>query len=179
MTPSSSNVAKTRRRGLPVSIMITAVLWALITLAIFPLSQGTLPFHIKLFDERGTPFLGRILILEGSLVEALVIMGLAYLITAQRPVPDMAARAPDVSVARIETLLMVGFILLLDALQADFDARQTHLFHLDVLLNFCLFKQEHPTQFCKREVMIEQRGNLLQGEPQILECLQATVLSRL
>ena len=47
MTPSSSNVAK----RLPVSIMITTGLWALITLAIFPLSQGTLPFHIKLFDE--------------------------------------------------------------------------------------------------------------------------------
>lgn len=94
MTTSSPKVTKTRPRWLPVSIIITAGLWALISLAIFPLSQGTLPFQLKLFDEKGTPFLGRILTFEGSLLLALAIMGLAYLITIRRPVPDMAARAP-------------------------------------------------------------------------------------
>jgi len=94
-----------------VSIIITAGLWALISLAIFPLSQGTLPFQLKLFDEKGTPFLGRILTFEGSLFLALAIMGLAYLITIRRPVPDMAARAPAVAVARAETLGMVGYAI--------------------------------------------------------------------
>jgi hypothetical protein len=44
MTTSSPKVTETRPRRLPVSIIITAGLWALCTLAIFPLSQGTLPF---------------------------------------------------------------------------------------------------------------------------------------
>jgi hypothetical protein len=111
MTPSSPNVTEIRPRRLPLSVIITAGLWALMTLAIFPLSQGTLPFHLKLFDERGTPFLGRVLAPEGTLLESLVIMGLAYLITARRPMPDMAARAPAVPVARAETLLMVGYAI--------------------------------------------------------------------
>ena len=92
-------------------LIITAGLWVLMTLAIFPLSQGTLPFQLKLFDDKGTPFLGRIFIFEGSLFLALVIMGLAYLVTIRRPVPDMAARAPAVAVARAETLGMVGYAI--------------------------------------------------------------------
>jgi len=109
MAPSSSNV--TRRQGLPMSVLITAVLWVLLTLSIFPLSQGTLPFHIKLFDERGTPFLGRILSVESTLLESLVLIGLIFLITLRRPVPDMVARAPALPVARIETLSMVGYAI--------------------------------------------------------------------
>jgi hypothetical protein len=111
MTLSSPKVTETRRRRLPLSIIITAALWALMTLAIFPLSQGTLPFQLKLFDDKGTPFLGRILTFEGSLLLALAIMGLAYLVTLRRPVPDMAARAPAVAVARAETLGMVGYAI--------------------------------------------------------------------
>src|SRR5258708_29257791 len=109
MIPFSPNTTGTRRRRLPLSVIITTALWALASLAIFPLSQGTLPFHLKLFDERGTPFLGRVLAPEGTLLEALVIMGLAYLITMRRPLPDLAARVPAVPVARIETLGMVGY----------------------------------------------------------------------
>lgn len=110
MTLSTPKVTKTRRR-LPLSIIITAGLWVLMTLAIFPLSQGTLPFQLKLFDDKATPFLGRLLTFEGSLLLALALMGLAYLVTLRRPVPDMAARAPAVAVARAETLGMVGYAI--------------------------------------------------------------------
>ena len=111
MTQSSPKLTETRPRRLPVSILITVGLWALCTLAIFPLSQGTLPFQLKLFDDKGTPFLGRIFIFEGSLFLALGMMGLAYLITIRRPVPDMAARAPAVPIARAETFGMVGYAI--------------------------------------------------------------------
>ena len=111
MTQSSPKLTETRPRRLPVSILITVGVWALCTLAIFPLSRGTLPFQLKLFDDKGTPFLGRIFIFEGSLLLALGMMALAYLITIRRHVPDMAARAPAVPIARAETLGMVGYAI--------------------------------------------------------------------
>jgi hypothetical protein len=111
MTQMTPTVTTTRPRRLPVSIIITVGVWALCTLAVFPLSHGTLPFQLKLFDDKGTPFLGRIFIVEGSLFLALGMMGLAYLVTIRRPVPDMASRAPAVPIARAETLGMVGYAI--------------------------------------------------------------------
>jgi hypothetical protein len=111
LTTPTATESRTPRRRLPWSVVITAALCLLATLAIFPLSHGTLPFQIKLFDDRGTPFLGRVLAPLSTLAESLVIMGLVYLITRQRTVPDLAARAPSVPVARMETLGMVGYTI--------------------------------------------------------------------
>ena len=64
-----------RGRRVPLSVVITVGIWAVLTLAIFPLSQGTIPFQLKLFEDKGTPFLGQVLTFEGSLVLALVLIG--------------------------------------------------------------------------------------------------------
>jgi hypothetical protein len=109
MTQTSPNVTTTRQRRLPLSILIAAGLWALGTLAIFLLSQGTLPFHLKLFANRGTPYSGPITATEGSLFVALGLIALVYLVTIRRVAPDLAARAPAVPMARAETLGMVGY----------------------------------------------------------------------
>jgi hypothetical protein len=112
MTTSAPDTTQSRQRRFPFSVLIAVGLWALCTLAIFPLSHGVLPFHIKLFDERGTPFLGRILSPEATLVESLAMMGLILLITLRRRIPDLAARVPSMVAARRETLLMVGYGIL-------------------------------------------------------------------
>ena len=90
-------------------VLIAAGLWALGTLAIFVLSQGTLPFHLKLFATRSTSFSGPIIATEGSLFVALGLIALTYLVTIRRVAPDLAARAPAVPVARAETLGMLGY----------------------------------------------------------------------
>ena len=92
-----------------MSILITVGLWALWHARHFLLSQGTLPFHLKLFANKGTPFSGPIIAAEGSLFVALGLIALTYLVTIRRPVPDLAARAPAVPVARAETLGMLGY----------------------------------------------------------------------
>jgi hypothetical protein len=112
MTTSAPDTTQTRQRRFPLSVIIAVGFWVLCTLAIFPLSQGVLPFEIKLFDERGTSFLGRILSPEATLVESLAMMGLILLITLRRRIPDLAARVPSMVAARRETLLMVGYGIL-------------------------------------------------------------------
>jgi hypothetical protein len=107
MGPSTPNATLTRQRHLPRSVLVAAGLWALGTLAIFLLSQGTLPFHLPLFQGKG--YLGPIIGSEGTLLIALGLLALIYLVTARRTVPDMAARAPAVATARAETLGMVGY----------------------------------------------------------------------
>jgi hypothetical protein len=94
---------------LPLSILVTIALWALGTLAIFLLSQGTLPFQLPLYQAKGASYLGPIIGSESTLFIALALIGLIYLVTARRSVPDMAARAPAVAVARAETLGLVGY----------------------------------------------------------------------
>jgi hypothetical protein len=109
MTSSTPKATPARQRRLPLSILVTIGLWALGTLAIFPLSQGTLPFHLPLYQAKGVPYLGPIIGSEGTLFIALAMIGLIYLITLRRPMPDIAARVPSVAVARAETLGLVGY----------------------------------------------------------------------
>jgi len=109
MTASAPNAIQTGLHRLPRSILVTIGLWALGTLAIFLLSQGTLPFHQPLYQAKGSSYLGPIIGSESTLFIALAMIGLIYLVTARRVVPDMAARAPAVTVARAETLWLVGY----------------------------------------------------------------------
>jgi len=109
MTVSAPNAIQTTLRRLPRSILVTIALWALGTLAIFLLSQGTLPFDQPLFQAKGTSYLGPIIGAEGTLFIALAMIVLIYRVTARRAVPDLAARAPAVALARAETLGLVGY----------------------------------------------------------------------
>jgi hypothetical protein len=109
MITSTPNATPTRKRRLPRSILITIALWALGTLAIFLLSQGTLPFQLPIYQAKGVSYLGPIIGSESTLFIALAMIGLVYLVTARRAVPDMAARVPSRAVARAEALGLVGY----------------------------------------------------------------------
>src|SRR5215472_5976364 len=76
-----------RQRRVPLSILVTIGLWALGTLAIFLLSQGTLPFHLPYYQARGASSLGPLIGSESTLFIALAMIGLIFLVTARRGCP--------------------------------------------------------------------------------------------
>lgn len=92
-----------------MSVIIAIVFWVLGTLAIFVLSQGKTPFDLKLFEDKGTPFLGEVIALEIGLAFPIGLIAIIYLITRNRVVPDLRTRAPEIPVARAETLGVVGY----------------------------------------------------------------------
>jgi hypothetical protein len=115
MSVSTPPVMQTKTRRVSASVVVALIAWAAGTALIFPLSQGTLPFHFKIFDQRGEPFLGPILGAEGSLATALLIMAISAVVTLRRTVPDIAARAPERAIARNETLGMVVYAIVAQA----------------------------------------------------------------
>jgi hypothetical protein len=100
LTPTTAPSAVSRER---LIALLAAVAVAIVIAAIFPLSQGMLPFQIRVFAERGQPFWGPIIGAVGSLLVALIVIGVALLVTWRRTPPDMLARAPSLPIARIET----------------------------------------------------------------------------
>src|SRR5829696_8867141 len=91
------------------SVQLTAAFWMLATIAVFLIvGNDELPF-----GER--PSLGGVL-LTGEVINgwanlgvALILIGVTYLVTKSRAVPDMAARAPERSAALAETAGLVGY----------------------------------------------------------------------
>ena len=59
-------------------------------------ARARLPFQLRLFEDKGTPFLGQIFTFEGWLVLGLVIIGVACVLIAARHRPGL----PDFSGAR-------------------------------------------------------------------------------
>jgi hypothetical protein len=55
LTPTTAPSAASRER---LIALLAAVAVAIVIAAIFPLSQGMLPFQIRVFAERGQPFWG-------------------------------------------------------------------------------------------------------------------------
>src|SRR5215471_4535564 len=109
MITSTPNATPARKRRVPLSILVTIALWALGTLAIFLLAQGRLPFELPIYQAKGVSYLGPIIGSESTLFIALAMIGLVYLVTARRAVPDMAARVPSLAVALAETLWLGGY----------------------------------------------------------------------
>ncbi len=88
------------------SVQITAVLWVLASLAVFPLAGGELPF------TRGhevLPVATDVVNGQLNLMLALVLIVITVVMTRRRPRVDLAGRAPERRVARRETLALVAY----------------------------------------------------------------------
>ena len=68
-----------------------------------------MPFQLPLYQAKGASYIGSIIGSESTLFIAFAMIGLIYLVTARRAVPDMAARVPSSAVALAETLWLGGY----------------------------------------------------------------------
>src|SRR5215203_5269335 len=91
------------------SVPLTAAFWVLATIAVFLIvGDGELPFGERPSLE-GVLLTGQVINGWATLGIALILIGVTFLITRGRAVPDMAARAPEKTVALAETAALVGY----------------------------------------------------------------------
>lgn len=86
---------------------IAVVAWVAANAALIALGGGHLPFHAtKLADQ---PTLGTVLQTNAMFFEVFALMGVVHLLTLRRPVPDIAARAPESGLAARETVMVLAY----------------------------------------------------------------------
>lgn len=86
------------------AVQVAAAFWLLGTLAALTLTGGGgLPFGDRP-RLGGASVVAELLNVWGGLAVALLLVGVAYVVTRRRAVPDLAARAPERRVARFEVL---------------------------------------------------------------------------
>jgi hypothetical protein len=95
-----------RHRG----VHFTIALWICGIAAALLLAHGSLPFDRPAVAK--LPFAALIAGPTVALIEVFVLMVTTFLVTAKRVIPDIAARAPERSVALRETLLVVAYAAL-------------------------------------------------------------------
>jgi hypothetical protein len=84
----------------------------LATIAVFLIvGDGELPFGERPSLE-GVLLAGEVINGWATLGIALILIGVTFLVTRGRAVPDMAARAPEKTVALAETAALVGYGIL-------------------------------------------------------------------
>lgn len=88
-------------------VQVAAALWVAANLGAILLAGGHLPFDRPAIAQ--LPFAVQMAAPSVTLIEVFALMGLVYLITRRRVIPDMAARAPARNVARRETLLLLAY----------------------------------------------------------------------
>ena len=88
------------------SVQVAAALWVLGSAAVFPLAGGELPF---VRGHEVLPVATEVVNGQLNLLLALVLIVITLAMTRRRPRVDLAARAPERSVARRETLRLVGY----------------------------------------------------------------------
>jgi hypothetical protein len=95
------------------SVQIAVVLWIAASFAVFPLSGAKFPLNRPLLAK--LPVAAQVMVPIVVLVVVLVQMGVTYLLTRRRSVPDMAARAPERSMAwrEVWSLWVYGAAVLL------------------------------------------------------------------
>lgn len=84
------------------SVHIALALWMVCWIAIFPLAHGSLPFNRPVLAK--VPFIIQVFMLPFQLLFPLFLIGVTYLLTRRRAVPDSAARAPAASIAAREAV---------------------------------------------------------------------------
>jgi hypothetical protein len=95
-----------RHRG----VQLTAILWVAGYAVVLWLAHGSLPFdrpavaHLPFATQMAAPTV--------VMIEILALMVVAFLLTRQRVIPDIAARAPDRAVALRETLSVLAYAAL-------------------------------------------------------------------
>ena len=91
-------------------VQIALGAWVATNAALIGLGGGHLPFHAsKLADP---PTAGAVLQTNAMFLEVFALMGLVHLLTRRRPVPDVAARAPERGQATRETALALAYGML-------------------------------------------------------------------
>jgi len=91
------------------SVQLVAGFWVLASIAVFLLvGDGELPFGERPSLE-GVSLAGQVINGWATLAIALILIGVTFLVTRGRAVPDMAARAPEKTVALVETAALVGY----------------------------------------------------------------------
>jgi hypothetical protein len=94
------------------SVQLTAAFWVCATIAVFLIvGDGELPFGERPSLE-GVLLGGEVINGWANVGVALILIGVTYLVTKGRAVPDMAARAPGRSAALAETAGLVGYGIL-------------------------------------------------------------------
>ena len=92
---------RSSRSRLPPRVLAAAALWIVAYLAVLWLADGRIPFdrpavaQFSFFMQLAAPSI--------TLIEIFVLMALTFLVTRQRAIPDMSARAPDRPLAIRET----------------------------------------------------------------------------
>ena len=91
------------------SVQVVAGFWVLATIAVFLIvGDGELPFGERPSLE-GVSLAGEVINGWANPGIALILIGVTFLITRGRAVPNMAARAPEKTVALAETAALVGY----------------------------------------------------------------------
>jgi hypothetical protein len=91
-------------------VQLAAGLWVVGYLIAIGLAGGHLPFDRPAIAQ--LPFALQMAAPSITLIEVFVLMGLAFLLTRRRVIPNMAARAPQRSVALRETILLLCYAAL-------------------------------------------------------------------
>jgi hypothetical protein len=86
------------------SFQIALLLWVAASFAVFPLSGGKLPLNRPAMANLSLAY--QVIASTVVLAVMLLQMGVVYLLTRRRTVPDMASRAPDAAVALREVCLL-------------------------------------------------------------------------
>jgi hypothetical protein len=105
-TLGSALRAVVRHRGVQAAF----ALWVLAYIAALLLSRGSLPFDRPAVAQR--PFAVQMAAPTIGMIQIFVLMAFVFIMTRKRDIPDMAARAPDRSVALRETVLLLGYAAL-------------------------------------------------------------------
>jgi hypothetical protein len=89
------------------SVQVTLLLWVLASLAVPIMSGDRLPFDRPL--NAGQSAVMEVVAQQVSALIALLLMGVAYVVTRRRRVPDIASRVPSRATARAELMLLIGY----------------------------------------------------------------------
>jgi hypothetical protein len=91
------------------AVLVAAGLWVAANVAVVLLADGRLPFDRPALA--GMSFAQQLALPSMGLIEVFVLMTVVYFLTRRRVIPDMAARAPERSVAARETAALLGYAL--------------------------------------------------------------------
>lgn len=89
------------------SVRIAATGWAVANVWVVLTADAALPFDWPALAGRSVA--GRLVDVNLALLQVLLLIGVVVVLTRTRDVPGLADRAPERSVARRETLLLLGY----------------------------------------------------------------------
>lgn len=95
-----------KHRGVQLALAV----WALAYVVVLLLANGALPFDRPVLDD--VPFLVQLASPSVAMLEVFILMAVAVAMTRNRPIPDLAARAPERALARRETFALLGYAAL-------------------------------------------------------------------